>query len=192
MGLFESSRGDAFFHRRFLGSIRQSRRLSYPGGFAVCGRAATYIRPKVPITCRCRGTTAPVGSCGVHLQCAIVLMGRAHRTQGVALWQRRRRARKAHRNRRACEPRLEHRDFDVAKRPDRCSAVCLSCSRYHYWNYCICCPDLDGRGLKKRVCQSGSETSALKAAIEEFGIINPEHQNRLFVRRVPSDEDLDR
>ena len=29
---------------------------------------------------------------------------------------------------------------------------------------------------------------ALKAAIKEFGIINPEHQNRLFVRQVPSDD----
>ena len=41
------------------------------------------------------------------------------------------------------------------------------------------------------------ETSALKVAIEEFGIINPGHQSRrssglskrLFVRRVPSDDD---
>jgi hypothetical protein len=33
------------------------------------------------------------------------------------------------------------------------------------------------------------ETSALKAAIEEFGIINPEYQRRLFVRRVPGDDD---
>jgi hypothetical protein len=32
----------------------------------------------------------------------------------------------------------------------------------------------------------------LKTAIEEFGIINAEHQNRLFVRRVPSDDELDR
>jgi hypothetical protein len=33
------------------------------------------------------------------------------------------------------------------------------------------------------------ETSALKAAIEQFEIVNPEYQNRLFVRRVPSDHD---
>ena len=38
------------------------------------------------------------------------------------------------------------------------------------------------------VVEAPDETSALKAAIEEFGIINPEHQNRLFVRRVPSDD----
>jgi hypothetical protein len=37
--------------------------------------------------------------------------------------------------------------------------------------------------------EAPDETSALKAAIEEFGIINPEHQNRLFVRRVPGDDD---
>jgi hypothetical protein len=37
--------------------------------------------------------------------------------------------------------------------------------------------------------EAPDETSALKAAIEEFGIINPEHQSRLFVRRVPSDDD---
>ena len=41
-------------------------------------------------------------------------VGRIKR-QGVASWQRKRRARK--RNRRATEPRLEHHDFDVAKRP---------------------------------------------------------------------------
>ena len=39
-------------------------------------------------------------------------------------------------------------------------------------------------------CGAPDETSALKAAIEEFGIINPEHQNRLFVRRAPSDDDF--
>src|SRR5215472_2439840 len=33
------------------------------------------------------------------------------------------------------------------------------------------------------------EMSALKTGIEEFGIINPEHQNRLFVRRVLGDDD---
>jgi len=37
----------------------------------------------------------------------------AHQAQGVALWQRRRRAPKRNRS----EPRLEHRVFDVAKRP---------------------------------------------------------------------------
>ena len=39
------------------------------------------------------------------------------------------------------------------------------------------------------IVEAPDETSALKAAIEEFGIINPKHQNRLFVRRVPSDDD---
>ena len=34
----------------------------------------------------------------------------------------------------------------------------------------------------------GIVTSALKAAIEEFGIVNPEYQQRLFVRRVPGDD----
>ena len=38
------------------------------------------------------------------------------------------------------------------------------------------------------IVEAPDETSALKAAIKEFGIINPEHQNRLFVRRVPSDD----
>jgi hypothetical protein len=38
------------------------------------------------------------------------------------------------------------------------------------------------------IVEAPDETSALKAAIKEFGI-NPEHQNRLFVRRVPSDDD---
>jgi hypothetical protein len=42
------------------------------------------------------------------------------------------------------------------------------------------------------IVEAPAKTSALKAAIEEFGIINPEHQNRLFVRRVPSDDELDR
>jgi hypothetical protein len=37
------------------------------------------------------------------------------------------------------------------------------------------------------IVEAADETSALKTAIEEFGIINPEHQNRLFVLRVPSD-----
>ena len=39
------------------------------------------------------------------------------------------------------------------------------------------------------IVEAPDETSALKTAIEEFGIINPEHQNRLFVRRVPGDDD---
>ena len=39
------------------------------------------------------------------------------------------------------------------------------------------------------IVEAPDETSALKGAIEEFGVINPEHQNRLFVRRVPSDDD---
>jgi hypothetical protein len=38
------------------------------------------------------------------------------------------------------------------------------------------------------IVEAPDETSALKAAIEEFAIINPEHQNRLFVRRVPSND----
>src|SRR6516225_8228300 len=52
----------------------------------------------------------------------------AHQTQGVVLWRRRRRPR---RNRKATEPRLEHRVFDVAKRPGIGPAVCLFCYRYH-------------------------------------------------------------
>jgi hypothetical protein len=40
------------------------------------------------------------------------------------------------------------------------------------------------------IVEASDEASALKTAIEEFGIINPEHQNRLFVRRVPSDDDF--
>jgi len=39
------------------------------------------------------------------------------------------------------------------------------------------------------VVEAPDETSALKAAIEEFGIVNPDQQKRLFVRRVPSDDD---
>jgi hypothetical protein len=39
------------------------------------------------------------------------------------------------------------------------------------------------------IVEAVDETSALKTAIEEFGIVNPEYQNRLFVRRVPSDDD---
>jgi hypothetical protein len=33
------------------------------------------------------------------------------------------------------------------------------------------------------------ETSALKAAIEEFGIVNPKYQKPLFVRRAPGDDE---
>jgi hypothetical protein len=39
------------------------------------------------------------------------------------------------------------------------------------------------------IVEAPDEMLALKAAIEEFGIINPERQNRLFVRRVPGDDD---
>jgi 1,2-phenylacetyl-CoA epoxidase PaaB subunit len=39
------------------------------------------------------------------------------------------------------------------------------------------------------VVEAPDETAALKAAIEEFGIVNPEHQKWLFVRRVPGDDD---
>jgi hypothetical protein len=39
------------------------------------------------------------------------------------------------------------------------------------------------------VVEAPDETSALKTAIEEFGIVNPEYQKRLFVRRVPDDDD---
>jgi hypothetical protein len=39
------------------------------------------------------------------------------------------------------------------------------------------------------IIEALDENSALKAAIEEFGIINPEHRNRLFVRRVPGDDE---
>jgi hypothetical protein len=39
------------------------------------------------------------------------------------------------------------------------------------------------------VVEAPDETSALKAAIEEFGIINPEYKKRLFVLRVPDDDD---
>jgi hypothetical protein len=61
-------------------------------------------------------TAAPIGSFGIHLYCATVVprVGRIKR-EGVALWQR---GRTRNRNRRACKPHLEHRDFDVAKRPD--------------------------------------------------------------------------
>jgi 1,2-phenylacetyl-CoA epoxidase PaaB subunit len=39
------------------------------------------------------------------------------------------------------------------------------------------------------VVEAPDETSALKTAIEVFGIVNPEYQQRLFVRRVPGDVD---
>ena len=39
------------------------------------------------------------------------------------------------------------------------------------------------------VVEAPDETSALKAAIREFGIINPDHQKRLFVRRAPDDDE---
>ena len=45
------------------------------------------------------------------------------------------------------------------------------------------------RGAFIGVVEAPDETSALKVAIREFGIINPEYQQRLFVRRVPNDDD---
>jgi len=45
------------------------------------------------------------------------------------------------------------------------------------------------RGAFIGVVEAPDETSALKVAIREFGIINPEYQQRLFVRRVPGDDD---
>jgi hypothetical protein len=39
------------------------------------------------------------------------------------------------------------------------------------------------------VVEAPDETSALKTAIEEFGIVNPKYQKPLFVRRVPGDDD---
>jgi hypothetical protein len=39
------------------------------------------------------------------------------------------------------------------------------------------------------VVEAPDETSGLKAAIEEFGIVNPKHQKPLFVRRVPGDDE---
>ena len=45
------------------------------------------------------------------------------------------------------------------------------------------------RGAFIGVVEAPDETSALKVAIREFGIINPEYQQRLFVRRVPDDDD---
>jgi len=45
------------------------------------------------------------------------------------------------------------------------------------------------RGAFIGVVEAPDETSALKVAIREFGIVNPEYQQRLFVRRVPGDDD---
>ena len=53
-------------------------------------------------------------------------------------------------------------------------------------------PIKGSRGAFIGIVEAPDETSALETAIEEFGIINPEHQNRLFVRLVPSDDELDR
>ena len=39
------------------------------------------------------------------------------------------------------------------------------------------------------VVEAPDEKSALKAAIEEFGIVSPEYQQKLFVRRVRGDVD---
>ena len=39
------------------------------------------------------------------------------------------------------------------------------------------------------VVEAPDETSALKTAIEEIGIVKPEHQKPLFVRRVPGDDE---
>src|SRR5215831_4294973 len=58
----------------------------------------------------------------------VLRVGRT-KSQGVALWRRRRRVRRT--NRRARELRLEHRDFDVTKRPDQCSAVCALIASAH-------------------------------------------------------------
>ena len=50
-------------------------------------------------------------------------------------------------------------------------------------------PIKGSRGAFIGVVEAPDETSALKVAIREFGIINPEYQQRLFVRRVPDDDD---
>ena len=50
-------------------------------------------------------------------------------------------------------------------------------------------PMKGSRGAFIGVVEAPDETSALKVAIREFGIINPEYQQRLFVRRVPGDDD---
>ena len=39
------------------------------------------------------------------------------------------------------------------------------------------------------VVEAPDETSALKTAIEEFGIVNIEYQKPLFVRRMPGDDE---
>ena len=51
-------------------------------------------------------------------------------------------------------------------------------------------PIKGGPGAFIGIVEAPDETSALKTAIEEFGIISPEHQKRLFVRRVASDDDF--
>ena len=50
-------------------------------------------------------------------------------------------------------------------------------------------PMKGSRGAFIGVVEAPDETSALKVAIREFGIVNPEYQQRLFVRRVPGDDD---
>jgi hypothetical protein len=50
-------------------------------------------------------------------------------------------------------------------------------------------PIKGSRGAFIGVVEAPDETSALKAAIEEFGIVNPEYQQKLFVRRVLGDVD---
>jgi len=50
-------------------------------------------------------------------------------------------------------------------------------------------PIKGSRGAFIGVVEAPDETSALKVAIREFGIVNPEYQQRLFVRRVPGDDD---
>ncbi len=40
------------------------------------------------------------------------------------------------------------------------------------------------------VVEAPDAAAALKVAIDEVGIVNPEHQKRLFVRRVPGDDDF--
>jgi hypothetical protein len=50
-------------------------------------------------------------------------------------------------------------------------------------------PIKGSRGAFIGVVEAPDEKSALKVAIREFGIINPEYQQRLFVRRVPGDDD---
>ena len=50
-------------------------------------------------------------------------------------------------------------------------------------------PIKGSRGAFIGVVEAPDETSALKVAIREFGIVNPEYQQRLFVRRVPDDDD---